>query len=75
MARRKVTVDDILSKDEVIGVLAEVVKERSEIEHAAFIWIGRDGQTHRAFCGTNAMILWAIEQAKLSLMGIIDEDK
>ena len=73
--RKLVTVDDILTKDEVNEIMESAFKVRKEIKDMVFVWIDRDGNTHTAYFGVKSSILWGLEQAKLELLGVLEREE
>jgi len=69
LPQRKVTVDQILETEQITEILDRLHEHRHEIDQFLLVYTDRDGTPYLQWVGNNERLLYALEQAKMELLG------
>lgn len=75
LPRRKVTVDELLSRDDVVGIIQKLNENLDDIKHLVTIYQDKSGVNHiRCSDMMVSDATWMLEDAKLTVMGYGDDN-
>ena len=69
-AKRVTTVTDLLTRDDVNGILAELNQRKDKINHLIVLWADREGKQHGLFTDDTlaSKAVYMLESSKFDLM-------